>query len=351
MASNAVSIFLELLRAAEALAGRRDRDDLFRDLTFKVRETLNASAVMLYAVRPSVDGSNLVPVGWCVPGIEGGNWQDTSNFNDLPADPFLAAAVTAKTPWYRQTVDDMDRIAIPVSNGSRVSWLLEIHIARSPGVHVLQGLVSLVRTFEHLMAQWEHANLDTLTGLLNRKTFDDQFDRLLALAERNRERKAERRRQEIKQPCWLGIVDIDHFKRINDTWGHLFGDEVLILVAKLMRETFRADDTLFRFGGEEFVVMLRQAPEDSVIQVFERFRTTVEQFAFPQVDSVTCSVGFCRVDDRLTPAELLGRADEAMYFAKKHGRNRVCSYDQLVMQGEIKQAAGTSAQEDADLFF
>ena len=353
MAANTTRIFLDLLRAAEHLAGRRDREDLFRDLSLAVRAALGATAVMLYAVRPSVGGSSLVPVGWCVAGMESGEWQDSALVGDLPADPFLASAVIAKTPWYREHGAEMERIAFPVSNGSRVSWLLEVQIARSPGVHVLQGLVALVRTFEHLMVQWEYANLDTLTGLLNRKTFDEQFDRLLALAERNRERarKSERRQQESKHPCWLGIVDIDHFKHINDSRGHLFGDEVLILLAKCMREHFRADDTLFRFGGEEFVVMLRHAPEQTVARVFERFRSAVEHYEFPQVGQVTCSVGFCRVDDRRSPAELLGRADEALYFAKDHGRNQVRNYEQLVSTGQLKPTAASSAQEDADRFF
>jgi len=187
--------------------------------------------------------------------------------------------------------------------------------------------------------------------LLNRKTFDDQFERLLALAERHRENASDRRRLETKHPCWLAIVDIDHFKQINDNFGHLFGDEVLIRLADLMRRAFRTDDTLFRFGGEEFVVMLRHAPEDAIQSIFERFRASVENYEFPQVGRVTCSVGIAFVDDRLTPAELLGRADEALYYAKGHGRNRVCNFDHLVMIGELKLMPKTTAQEDADIFF
>jgi len=228
---------------------------------------------------------------------------------------------------------------------------LEIRALLTLPTRILQALVTLVRTFEHLIVQWEYANLDTLTGLLNRKTFDEQFERLLVLAERQRSNGSERRKAETKHPCWLGIVDIDHFKRINDNYGHLFGDEVLIRLAECMKRTFRTEDTLFRFGGEEFVVMLRHAPEDAVVSIFERFRSGVEKHEFPQVERVTCSVGFAFVDDQLTPAELLGRADEALYFAKGHGRNRVCSFDRLVMEGELKIRQTTTAQKDADIFF
>jgi diguanylate cyclase (GGDEF)-like protein len=351
MSSSDTRILLDLLRATERMSGRRDREDLFHDLCQLVRGALRADAVLLYSVRLRVDGVQVLPVGWSVADTDGGRWSDVGGEGNLPADPFLGTAIAAKAPWYRVHGDQQDRIAIPASNGGRVTWVLEIELHRSPSTRVLHGLVTLVRTFEHLMSQWEHANLDTLTGLLNRKTFDDQFDRLIALAERNRARERERHAREGDHPCWLGIVDIDHFKLINDTWGHLFGDEVLILMAKHMRESFRVEDTLFRFGGEEFVVMLRHVPETAVTEIFERFSQTIRGAEFPQVGQVTVSVGFCLVDVNRTPAELLARADAALYYAKDHGRDRVCSHEALAAEGLIKPVTAHSAQQDADAFF
>lgn len=348
---NQTRVILDLLNAAEQMSARRDRGELFRELCVWVRVALDASATLLYSVRPAIEGHNLVPVGWSIHEDQGGMWRDNVADGCVPADPFLSAAIDAKAPWFRGSGPHADRVVLPVSNGERVSWLLEIRILVSPPTRILQALVTLVRTFEHLIAQWEYANLDALTGLLNRKTFDVQFERLLALAERQRDSGSDRRRLETKHPCWLAIVDVDHFKQINDNFGHLFGDEVLIRLAELMRHAFRSEDTLFRFGGEEFVVMLRHVPEDAVTSILERFRKSVESYDFPQVDRVTCSVGIAFVDDRLTPAELLGRADEALYYAKGHGRNRVCSFDQLVMVGELKLMPKTTAQEDADIFF
>lgn len=348
---NQTRVILDLLSAAEQMSARRDRSDLFRELCIWVRAALGASATLLYSVRPSVDAHSLVPVGWSIHEDQGGMWRDNVAEGALPADPFLACAIDSKAPWYRGSGVHADRVVLPVSNGERVSWLLEIRTLVSPSTRVLQALVTLVRTFEHLIALWEYANLDTLTGLLNRKTFDDQFERLLVLAESQRNSNQDRRRRETKNPCWLAIVDIDHFKQINDNFGHLFGDEVLIRLADCMRKAFRTEDTLFRFGGEEFVVMLRHAPEDAAESIFERFRASVEKYEFPQVGRVTCSIGLAFVDDRLTPAELLGRADEALYYAKDHGRNRVCSFDQLVMEGALKILPKTTAQQDADIFF
>ena len=141
------------------------------------------------------------------------------------------------------------------------------------------------------------------------------------------------------------MFDIDHFKRINDSFGHLFGDEVLLLFAERMRSCFRAQDKLFRFGGEEFVVMIRHVREDHVRGVFERFRRSIERYDFPQVGQVTCSVGYTRIDPAYTPAELLGRADAALYYAKEHGRNRVDSFDELVMQGPAQAGPGSGSQQ------
>lgn len=149
-------------------------------------------------------------------------------------------------------------------------------------------------------------------------------------------------------------MDIDHFKKINDNYGHLFGDEVLLRVADLMRQSFRNHDKLFRFGGEEFVVMLRNVGEDNVQTIFDRFRVAVEGHDFPRVGQVRCSVGYSRIDPRLSPAELLGRADEALYYSKEHGRNQVNGFDELIMSGKLRitiPAGQAQIQSDIDEIF
>src|SRR3546814_19890916 len=82
---------------------------------------------------------------------------------------------------------------------------------------------------------------------------------------------------------WLAVADIDHFKRINDTLGHLYGDEVLLLLAQVMKRSFRHDDLLFRFGGEEFVIVISAPDRGSANIAFDKFRRNVETFTFPQV--------------------------------------------------------------------
>jgi diguanylate cyclase (GGDEF)-like protein len=118
-----------------------------------------------------------------------------------------------------------------------------------------------------------------------------------------------------------------------------------------MKKSFRGTDKLFRFGGEEFVVLLRFVSADNAELVFERFRAAVEEHEFPQVGQVTCSLGYVQIDPSLTPAEILGRADEALYFCKENGRNRVCRYETLVSDGLIEApvAAASNANLQADI--
>ncbi len=129
------------------------------------------------------------------------------------------------------------------------------------------------------------------------------------------------------------MVDVDHFKMVNDTFGHLYGDEVLILIANQLQASFRAQDRVFRFGGEEFVVLLRSTTLEHAHRIIDRFRSNVEAYQFPQVGRVTVSVGFVSISPYDSPVVTLGHADQALYYAKTHGRNQVCHYNELVERG------------------
>jgi diguanylate cyclase (GGDEF)-like protein len=217
-------------------------------------------------------------------------------------------------------------------------------------------IVCLARIYGSQIKLLDYSELDALTGLLNRKTFDETFERLLTPApcavaddifDDHRELLDE------ASPAWLCVIDIDHFKRVNDTFGHLFGDEVLLRMGEHLRKTFRGGDRLFRFGGEEFVVVLNAASEALAAASFNRFRTSVESHEFPQVGQVTCSIGFTAVANRDEPTVVVGRADEALYYAKEHGRNRVCCYESLVAEGEIATPVAAEApfSDDIDALF
>jgi diguanylate cyclase (GGDEF)-like protein len=114
---------------------------------------------------------------------------------------------------------------------------------------------------------------------------------------------------------------------------------VILLLAQQMRECFRHGDVLFRFGGEEFVVMLAAQNESVARSVLERFRQRVGAHLFPQVEHVTVSIGYAQMGAGDYPTTVLDRADKALYHAKEHGRNCVHGYETLAAQGLLAQSA------------
>ncbi len=123
------------------------------------------------------------------------------------------------------------------------------------------------------------------------------------------------------------MLDIDHFKKFNDTYGHLAGDKVLIEIAKTLVISVRTEDCVGRFGGEEFVILLSECKEDSIFDVAERIRKTVEQLEVIENDNtlkVTVSIGGCQIlgSSLETPKTVIKRIDDALYQSKANGRNR-----------------------------
>ena len=132
---------------------------------------------------------------------------------------------------------------------------------------------------------------------------------------------------------WLGVIDIDHFKRVNDTYGHLIGDEVLLLLSRLMRSSFRFHDRLYRFGGEEFVVLMRCGSDaDAALRVRAPARRTPSTTRSRRSATSPSASASPRCKPTDTPSAAFERADKAVYYAKAHGRNQVQSHAALVAQ-------------------
>ena len=202
---------------------------------------------------------------------------------------------------------------------------------------LIEGVLALYGNFEGLL---DYGEKDALTELLNRKTFDGAFAK--AAIEQtlpDSTPAVDRRGYHPEEGYWLAVIDIDHFKRVNDNFGHLIGDEVLLLMARLMRTSFRFHDQLYRFGGEEFVILMRCAGFTDAQRALERFRGTVQGYAFPQVGTITVSIGFAGLRGDDTPGGAFDRADKAVYHAKGHGRNQVVSYQTLVDAGVLVEEA------------
>lgn len=217
-----------------------------------------------------------------------------------------------------------------------------------------QLILALLKVYSNYLTLLDESETDTLTGLLNRRTFDNNIEKIISEYSAPDDGQAiqglnnpVRRAASSEFPHWLAVIDIDHFKRVNDKFGHLYGDEVLLLLSRQMRLVFRQNDKLFRFGGEEFVVVLDRTSPDNAKNVLERFRTAIEHFHFPQVGKVTISIGFVRLDKTDVSSSIIGRADQALYYAKHHGRNQVCSYEALLAAGKL---SGEHFSNDIQLF-
>lgn len=152
---------------------------------------------------------------------------------------------------------------------------------------------------------------DTLTGLFNRRKLDEVMGEEFALSRR------------YKTDFAIIMLDIDHFKQVNDVYGHAAGDRVLVDVAKILRSSTRDSDAVGRLGGEEFVVLCRHGTRDGGIVAAEHLRAAIAGHGYAGVGPVTASFGVAAHRHGDTPASLFGRADAALYRAKKNGRNRV----------------------------
>jgi len=163
----------------------------------------------------------------------------------------------------------------------------------------------------------EIASHDIMTGCLTRSAGIRILENTMKNSERN------------KKPLSMLLLDIDHFKRVNDNWGHLMGDKVLKRVAKIVQAEVRDNDSVIRTGGEEFVVLLPDTDAENAVLTAERLRIAIESFLHPSVGKVTASFGVAekrKEDNRITWYK---RVDDALYHAKETGRNRVFNADDL----------------------
>ena len=207
----------------------------------------------------------------------------------------------------------------------------------------------VLEVFTNFYALLDTSQRDRLTGLLNRYSLELNLDRLWNMLYARMHTTAAiggARRDAEPHRYWLGILDVDFFKKINDTHGHIIGDEVLIVVTRLLQAAFRRTDLLYRYGGEEFIVIIAANDLDAATLAFERARKKIEAFSFPRVGEVTISGGFSGADPAVLPQEVINRADKALYEAKNAGRNRICHYETLVKQGVLKEISAGSV----DLF-
>ncbi|GJQ58721.1 MAG: hypothetical protein SCALA701_15220 [Candidatus Scalindua sp.] len=194
----------------------------------------------------------------------------------------------------------------------------------------IEVLTDKVKTLdEELVSAKEENLIDGLTQLFNRKAFDRKLDDAI-----------EKNSKNIKSFALI-MADIDYFKKINDEYGHIVGDDVLKSVSAVIKKTFRLNDFIARYGGEEFVILIDRIDKQSVHTLCERLRSDIESLDFKTntetiPTSISIGLAFCRSLD--TKEVLLDRADKALYLAKQSGRNLVKSEDELTKTTPIATA-------------
>jgi diguanylate cyclase len=187
----------------------------------------------------------------------------------------------------------------------------ELHDMREKVAATEADIVKLQQELDTVSAQARH---DTLTGALNRKGLDEALEREIADVQRK------------ETPLCMALLDIDNFKKLNDTKGHETGDAALTHLVDVTRDSMRTQDTLARYGGEEFVIVMPDTPLDKGIDAMTRLqRALTKRFFLAGTEKIliTFSAGVAQLEAGETGQDAIKRADQAMYLAKRAGKNRV----------------------------
>jgi diguanylate cyclase (GGDEF)-like protein len=341
----------ELVEHLADLTGFRDRDILDVTLVGALRDMLQPRVVTIYRSVGEPGNERWITRARLAEHDAAATadpaWADVDNLPRLQQFPERLQAMTGQTTvLVTQAASSLS--LFPVSTDREVVGVMEIETATPLSDDSCRMVGSILRIYRNFQALLDYSERDTLTGLLNRKTFDESFLKATGESSASPTVAADGRRHEASpHRHWLGLIDIDHFKSVNDNYGHLIGDEVLLLLARLMRSSFRFHDRLYRFGGEEFVVLMRCANEQDAALALERMRANTAGYPFPQVGQITISIGFTEVKPGDTPSGAFERADKAVYFAKGHGRNQVQSHAELIARGDLEDESKTG---DVELF-
>ncbi len=329
------------------LTGFRDRDVLDVTLVGALRDLLQPREVAIYRCVGEGDHRRWLTRARLAAGDATASadplWTDLAQLPRLDDRPQRHACLLSQAPVQGRGTPALSHF--PLGGEAQAAGVIEILSSEPLSPEQLRLVGTILRVYSNVEALLDYSERDTLTGLLNRKTFDESFLRLTASdAAATSPPAADGRRVATGATAWLAVIDIDHFKRVNDSYGHLIGDEVLLLLSRLMRSNFRYHDHLYRFGGEEFVVLMRCDQPAHAASALERLRSRVEGHAFPQVGRITVSVGFTAIRADDSPTSAFERADQAVYWVKQNGRNAVAGHAELVDRGQL-----TEAERDSDV--
>ncbi len=326
---------------AEELTSRRDQTSLSHCLSEILQKLFSPESCFLYELKSQSGGRP--ELGESSPSMK------LLNVLSPLQEPLMLGALEGA----QEAVESALAVEITVPNGTKrliqpvkgalgvqLLIVLEGYSYKLESQNLISNLATIFGNLNLLLMQSER---DALTGLLNRQAFARTMVQVHLDIEN-----IYRRQQDHGEGSFFAMLDLDHFKSINDTYGHLHGDEVLLSFARLMESTFRHSDYLFRYGGEEFVVILTSVSPEDAKAVLERFREKVQANLFPQVGEVTVSIGVTEIDAGLPISSIIEQADRALYYIKENGRNRLACYEDLIKEGDLKPLQ--PPETDVDLF-
>jgi diguanylate cyclase (GGDEF)-like protein len=240
-----------------------------------------------------------------------------------------------------------EQIAIPILLKDAVVmilWITSEHFS-AQDVQMLKGFSKVYENFLSIVIESE---TDPLTGLLNRKAFLPRLIKVARLIKEELDDYAVTPQESAlsSKRYWLCIFDIDKFKVINDTFGHLYGDEILIDFVKVMKATFSELDSMFRFGGDEFVIIMSKRNKAEMMKLCEEFSHKLSIHHGKEVQ-VTISMGIIEINSVEESSELLMKADKALYYVKETGRNNIGIYEDLIQDGSI---VPLKIEDDIEIF-
>ena len=332
------------------LTESRDREMLDRRMALVLSTLLRAQGVTLASLIGEGPQQRWLTRSRCMQGM-------TDPDMDTPfIDPGELPAPDTQPGWLvclhdQQPIQSTDEPSVslwPLPTDAGTCDVLELWTDTPLSPEDRYRLMGMLRIYRNMSSLLDGCERDPLTGLLNRWSFEKTVLQAIAVFGADHTSPYggfDSRRPALAAPQWLGVLDIDHFKQVNDAHGHVIGDEVLVLVARILRNTFRACDRLYRFGGEEFAVLLSAPDALSAGAAFERLREHMEGFAFPRVGRVTASIGFSGLRRGDLPQAAFERADRAVYHGKRNGRNQVHSFEALLAQGLLRAVDGTGTIE------
>jgi diguanylate cyclase (GGDEF)-like protein len=320
----------EIIDHLASLTGLRDRDTLDVSLAYSMRDLLAPRRVAIYRLvgNPGEERwlNRAELTADSIAATADPAWVDLNDLLRAKERPsWLECMTTAQV--ITSKVDDTVTTLFPAISDTGAVGVIELETVHPIGPKTRRLVFGVLRIYRNVQSLLDYSERDTLTGLLNRKIFDDSFCKVSSLPLLIEEHTGEQ--ESASSRYYLAVLDVDHFKKVNDQHGHLVGDEVLVLLSRIMRGCFGFADQLYRFGGEEFVVLLLCNDDDDAVAALERFRRVVSEYAFPQAGTITVSVGFTAIEVVDTSVAAFERADRAVYHAKQNGRNQVRNHRDL----------------------